>query len=334
MPNAAADDFPAGQKRQRRENDRQVPARPRACASEHGTLRHRSGRGSASSSDGIPLTPPGRSERGRGRSTSTISATRPGRGDITMTRSASSTASEIEWVTNRTAIGLALPQRQQRQAHLLARQRVERAERLIHEQDARILHKAAADRDALLHAAGQLARHALFEAGEARRAAAAHGRARARPARRGRIRLSGKVTLRSTFSPRQQRRRLEHHRRAFGRLGHQLAVEREVRRCRLHQPGDHAQQGRLAAAGRADDGDELPGLTAMVTSSSACTWPPRRVLKVLPTRASEITGRSCRRRPVPDPTSHRASGFRRRPSRWRRADPARSGPAPSPSGGR
>src|SRR5262245_40999715 len=48
--------------------------------------------------------------------------------------------------------------------HLLARERIERAERLIHQEQARLLHQRAADGGALAHAARQFARKFLAEA--------------------------------------------------------------------------------------------------------------------------------------------------------------------------
>jgi hypothetical protein len=57
--------------------------------------------------------------------------------------------------------------------HLVAEQQarllVERAERLVHQQDLRLGGERARDRDALAHAAGKLGRIALLEAVEARR---------------------------------------------------------------------------------------------------------------------------------------------------------------------
>ena len=47
--------------------------------------------------------------------------------------------------------------------HLLPRQGVERAERLVHEQQIRIVDERAAEADALLHPAGQLVRVCVFE---------------------------------------------------------------------------------------------------------------------------------------------------------------------------
>src|SRR5579859_2169018 len=57
----------------------------------------------------------------------------------------------------------ALPYLQQLALQLLARQRVERAEWLIHEEDVGVVGEHARDRDALLHAAGELARVAIGE---------------------------------------------------------------------------------------------------------------------------------------------------------------------------
>ena len=104
--------------------------------------------------------------RGRGDLTSMISAMRPGRGDITTTRSASTTASVIECVTNSTVLGRSPQIRSSSMRHLLAGQRIERAERLVHQQDVGLVHQRPADRHALLHAARQFARRLAFEARE------------------------------------------------------------------------------------------------------------------------------------------------------------------------
>ena len=83
------------------------------------------------------------------------SRTRPGRGVMTMMRSASSTASGMEWVMNSTVFGRSDQMRSKLEAHLVARQRVERRERLVHQQNIRIEQQGPRNRDALLHAAGQ-----------------------------------------------------------------------------------------------------------------------------------------------------------------------------------
>ena len=58
------------------------------------------------------------------------------------------------------------PEPEQKQVHLVARERVERAERLVHQQHVRVLRQRADDRRALLHPARELARH---RAGRSRR---------------------------------------------------------------------------------------------------------------------------------------------------------------------
>ena len=120
---------------------------------------------------------------------------RPGRGDITTTRSDRNTASAIEWVTNSTVLrGLAgevalAPDAQQLERHVVARHGVERAERLVHQQQRRVEQQGAAQRGALLHAARQLARQLVAEARRGppcRGARRARLQARRRPCRRAR----------------------------------------------------------------------------------------------------------------------------------------------------
>src|SRR3984893_583809 len=64
-------------------------------------------------------------------------------------------------------LGLLVPDPLQLEVHLLARHRVQRAERLVHQQEARLEQQGPADRDPLLHAAGQLARVVVRESLEA-----------------------------------------------------------------------------------------------------------------------------------------------------------------------
>ena len=64
-------------------------------------------------------------------------------------------------------LGRALPDAEQLGLHQAARLGVERAERLVHQQDLRVDGERARDRGALLHAAGELRGIAVLEAGEA-----------------------------------------------------------------------------------------------------------------------------------------------------------------------
>ena len=59
-----------------------------------------------------------------------------------------------------------VPQRHQLVLHAHARQRIERGERFVHQQDVGLHRHAARDRDALLHAAGERVRIAMREFGE------------------------------------------------------------------------------------------------------------------------------------------------------------------------
>ena len=91
---------------------------------------------------------------------------RPGRGDITTMLVDRNTASGIEWVTNTTVFCGLIPQPQQLLVEMIADDLVERAERLVHQQQLRIEGERARDRHALLHAAGQLPGKFPLEAGE------------------------------------------------------------------------------------------------------------------------------------------------------------------------
>ena len=95
-----------------------------------------------------------------------ISCTRLGRPLSTTTRSPISTASSIEWVTNTIVVGPLLPDAQQLELQDLARLRVDRGERLVHQQHVRLDRERACEPAALLHAARHLVRIGLLEAGE------------------------------------------------------------------------------------------------------------------------------------------------------------------------
>ena len=59
-----------------------------------------------------------------------------------------------------------LPDLEQLEVHPLAGHLIERAERLVHEQDRRVDGQRAGDRDALLHATGELPRVVAGEVGQ------------------------------------------------------------------------------------------------------------------------------------------------------------------------
>ena len=91
---------------------------------------------------------------------------RPGRGDITTMRVDRNTASGIEWVTKITVLSVFAQSSQELLVEVVADDLVERAERLVHEQQLGLDGERAGDRDALLHAAGKLPRELALEAGE------------------------------------------------------------------------------------------------------------------------------------------------------------------------
>ena len=99
--------------------------------------------------------------RGWGRSTSTIAAIRPGRVDMTTTRVERKTASAIECVTKITVEPVSRPDPEQLHVQALPRHLVERAERLVHEQERGRERERAGDRHALLHPARELPRVVL-----------------------------------------------------------------------------------------------------------------------------------------------------------------------------
>ena len=95
-----------------------------------------------------------------------MSVTRPGRGDITTILVDRYTASGIEWVTKQMVLLVSRPELQQLSIEVVADDLVERAERLVHQQQVGIEGQRAGDRGALLHAAGELPGKFLLEAGE------------------------------------------------------------------------------------------------------------------------------------------------------------------------
>ena len=76
------------------------------------------------------------------------------------------TASGIEWVTKTTVLPVCVPQLQQLLVEVVADDLVERAERLVHQQQVGVEGQRAGDRGALLHAARELPGKFVLEAGE------------------------------------------------------------------------------------------------------------------------------------------------------------------------
>ena len=96
--------------------------------------------------------------RGCGSSTAMICLMVPGRAENTATRSARNMASPRLWVTNTMVLSVRDEQHREVLAEDHAGLLVERAERLVHQQDAGLEAERARQRRALAHAAGELAR--------------------------------------------------------------------------------------------------------------------------------------------------------------------------------
>ena len=99
--------------------------------------------------------------RSRGQPVSMISMKRPGRADMAPTRSDSMAASSSACVISSTVAPVRRHSRKTSSPIKQPRLRVERAERLVEQNEARLQHQRARDADALPHAAGQLRRIGL-----------------------------------------------------------------------------------------------------------------------------------------------------------------------------
>ncbi len=141
----------------------------------------------------------------------------------------------------------------------LAGHRVERSERLVHQEDRGILRETAGDLDALLHAARHLGRILRPVAGEADLREQALDAILALGARRAR-RFERKRHVLGRGAPRQERLAvvLEDDRHVAPRRGQLLAEEPHGAGIGPHEPAGHPQRCRLAATGGADDADDLP----------------------------------------------------------------------------
>ena len=151
-------------------------------------------------------------------------------------------------------------QRQHLVLQALPRHRVERAERLVHQQRLRLLREAARDLQPLLHAAGHFSRIFAGVTGQADRAQQFLDAGRAL-GRRHAARFQRQRDVAGRGAPRQQRLAvvLKHDRDLAARLQHRLAVEIHLAAGRLIEPGGQPQRRGLAAAGGADDAEEFAG---------------------------------------------------------------------------
>ena len=150
-------------------------------------------------------------------------------------------------------------QLRERRAHADAQLRVEVRERLVHEERARLAHDRAAHRDPLPLAAGELRRLAVEQLREAEHARdlldAPSDLGLRRPPH---LEAVGHVL--ADAHVRVERVALEDHRDVASsrrQVGDVDAVDPDLARGRLLEPGDGTQERRLAAPGRPDEDDEL-----------------------------------------------------------------------------
>ena len=176
---------------------------------------------------------------------------------MTSTRSARNTASGIECVISSTVLPVS---RWMRISSTFIRSRVmrvERAERLVHQHDLGIVHQRAADRGALLHAAGELPGQLLLEALEPDQLQQRLGARRDILSRGSRFMSIGSITL----------ARMLRHGSSSAFWNTMPTLPCGFVTCspstrispvdRRQQSRDHLQQRGLAAAGRADHDKEL-----------------------------------------------------------------------------
>ena len=131
------------------------------------------------------------------------------------------------------------PHAQQFQVELVARHRVERAKRLVHEEQRRIEQQRAAQGGALLHAAGQLARELLAEVSEPYEPQQRIGAGPVLGALQAR-QLGGQQDVLDDAAPPEEHRRLEDHADGGNRPAHDAAVHADSPGGRRPQPGDDA----------------------------------------------------------------------------------------------
>ena len=155
--------------------------------------------------------------------------------------------------------------------HDFAGLRIQRAERLVHQQCRGFGQQGAGNGNALLHAAGELAGVGIGEARQAHQVeqgiGAAGGRLHVSIVAHGvadHLELAAELDVLHHRQPGIEAVVLEDHGAVDARAVDRLAVEQDLATTQRFQPGDDAQQGGLAAARGPDEGDELVGLDIQV----------------------------------------------------------------------
>ncbi len=193
-------------------------------------------------------------------------------------RSARNTASSMSVVTKKLVRPVLLEQARVVLPHQLLGHRVQAAERLVEDHDARVVDHRARELGAALHAARELRRDTccgtpggptLLSRNSARSSVSRVTSPRARGPVQDVV-VGG--------HPREERGLLEHDQAVAVRAGHRLAVEPDRALGRPLEPGEQADQRALAAARRADHDRQLAALDGerAVAHDVLVPSPPRR----------------------------------------------------------
>src|SRR5262249_59637682 len=132
----------------------------------------------------------------------------------------------------------------------------ERAEGLVHQQDLRLDDQGPHERHALAHPARQRRRKGVFESLETGHRHGGHDPARLRLAPDAAV-LEAERDVAAHGPPAVHPALLEHVAHVGGHTGDGPAVDLDPSRGGLDEAGDHVEDGRLPAAGRSHDRDEL-----------------------------------------------------------------------------
>ncbi len=180
----------------------------------------------------------------------------PGWAEKIATRSARYAASRTLWVTNRIVLRVSCQICLQLLVQDVARLRIKRRERLVHQQDLRVHRQRASDRHALAHASGELVHVSICEprevyhAQEVKRAAAPLRTSHAHA-------LQRKLDVLNDVEPWKEGGLLEDHATVRAGTRDVSPAHPDAAARRRLEAGDEVQQRRLAATRRANETDEL-----------------------------------------------------------------------------
>jgi hypothetical protein len=152
-----------------------------------------------------------------------------------------------------------LPDPEQLDVHVLAGQRVERSEGLVHQQHRRLVQQGPAQSSALLHPTRQLVRKCVLEARQAGELDQGVRAPRGDVARHT-THLGLQQDVLAHPPPLQEGGPLEREPDLALRAGDPLAEQLHGAAAGPHESRNDLEQRGLAAAGRSDDGDELTSL--------------------------------------------------------------------------